>query len=176
MRVVDEQGALRHIIDRLRSSRRTGALRRVAELHADAQSEVRRALAALGDVAAQGVLLAGLLEDLENTEGIDGDYLDWIAGIEDPVLLPHLFAALPAAYNHRPGPPGINTTMTVLHDAIRRLGGLAAVEGYDELLARDPRPWEGAQFVRIHRDEVLDDVLDAQAAAHEEAFRVALGL
>ena len=176
IQAIDDEHAIGYIIDRLRSGGYRDALRALASHHESVEDRVRRALAALGDVEAQRVLLSALIEDFRTAEGIDSDDISWLQGVRDGSLLALLFEALPASYNHRPGALGFNNTMTPIHDAIRRVGGLDAVKRYDNLLAQHPRPWDGAQFVRIHRDEVLEDGLDLAASAHAPAFRRAVGL
>lgn len=135
----------------------------------------RRARATLGDEVAQKALLEAVLDQFAAGEDVD-DELAWLHGVRSDALLPLLFECLVASYRHKPVTRGWNTSMTSIHAAIRNVGGAEAVRAYDRLLASDPPAWAGVQFIRDHRNALVNDLLDAAASEAEAGFRAALSL
>jgi len=56
--------------------------------------------------------------------------------------------------------------MEPIHLAIRRIGGPVALAGYDDLLAEDPPPFDGAQFAVWERDAIAQDLLVSAGDKH----------
>jgi hypothetical protein len=171
IRTVDDSARGYEIIRRLGEGAEIDAIREIVGRIPELAGVARPALAEAGDGSAQRALLADLADRFSTTVGIDSDDLSWMHAVNDPTLRETVFELLPRSYNHSPGPGRLNDTMGVLHNTIRRIGGQAAVQRYDELLARPEPAWSGVQFVRLHRDEVARDLLDEASRDVEPAFR-----
>jgi hypothetical protein len=151
---------LTELADRLASEGQREALHELAGVGMKFARALAPYLGWLGDVAAQRDLLARLKHDLGSNARIDADDLHWMQGITDPSLLPDLFEVLEPSYVHR-NPGDWNTSMVPIQEAIRRIGGPAAVAGYDALIADETSEIPGRQFLRYPRDAIVDDILTA---------------
>jgi hypothetical protein len=153
------------LLARLSDERRLKTLRVLTQAEGSLGIEATKSLAAQHDVPAQRECLQRLIHDLgAGKRGVHSRELAWMEGIDDEALLDELFIALVASYNHRSPAADFNDTMEPIHLAIRRIGGPAALAGYDRLLAEVPPPFEGVQFEVQFRDAIAQDML-AQAAA-----------
>lgn len=174
---IDQVPAATSVIRRLGENGHVDALRVVSRMHPELSSTTCAHLAAAGDRRAQTEKLRGLmsfLSERQREEDIGWLELDWMRAVDSPEFLDDLFDLLPVSYRYKPGPRGFNDSISAIHEAIRRIGGLGAVERYDELLEGRRPSWDGVHFVRYRRDELVADLLDREGGRNVVGFRDAL--
>lgn len=154
-RRVDDAYKLSAIGERLVAANDIESLRSLAGIGSGFARGVLPFLAAAGDYDAQEKLLRRLERALRKAElPQHTEELRWLDGVEDVRLLPKVINCLRLAY-----PLGDETHPNVvgpLQAAIRGIGGMAAIEAYDELL-KESIP--GIQFVRPQRDAIAQSLL-----------------
>jgi hypothetical protein len=100
-----------------------------------------------------------------------------MTAIDDPQLLDDLFACVEMLY----GPSSAlretatwyrNDVLGPVMEAIKGIGGQAAVAGYDELLARRPE----FQFLRLQREAVAQATLQLDGLEAAELAAAELGI
>jgi hypothetical protein len=165
---------LREVLNRLLAERRIPALRKLAKVSGEVGEAAAYFVARAGDVRAQRRCLVTLMSEFGTDKAIHSDDLSWMQGITDEALLPGLFDALVAAYRHRN--TDYNDAMTPIHEAIRRIGGADAIRRYDDLMAQDPTAFDGVQFERHQRDNLVDDLLCAAGEQSRAPLLADLGL
>lgn len=152
-----------HLGDTLAAGEQVRTLRELSSKDVELQAALIPHLARAGDIEAQTQLLGDLLAR-SRANGGRHLRLHWLEGVSDPSLLPLLFDCLDASYRMRLGEGVINDTMSSVHLAIRRLGGVEAVRHYDQMMAADD-PVPGAQFLRANREAIVQDLLEAEGVA-----------
>lgn len=146
----EESSYVTEIARRLAERHRVDGLRELASRNPHLGVELRPFLARGGDAVAIDRMLGDLIVELEGDSHIDRGF-QWLDGIEDGQFLPRLFVALPLANEGRPSPPdGRWELETALHETIRKIGGEAAIRGYDELLKDEKR-----RFFRLRREVIV---------------------
>lgn len=160
---------LRHLAHALLQAGRRDALMGLADRDPETGALVRPYVAELGDVPAQRELLAELAAHPQEHVR---DELRWLDAVEDPDLIDELFAAVVATSRHDLERVGDFPVSSRLHSAIRRIGGPAAISGYDRLIANEPFP--GARLLGRQREQLLQDAL--HAASQDGRLTIARGL
>lgn len=157
------------IARRLAERHRVDSLRELATRNPHLGAELCPFLARGGDAAAIDRMLEDLIAELKGEGRINRGF-EWLGGIERSHFLPQLFVALSLADQGRPSPPdGRWELETALHETIRKIGGEAAISGYDQLLEDEER-----RFFRLRREvivaqELMVDGLKALDAAARSA-------
>lgn len=136
-------------------------------------------LAAAGDQEAQGEKLGELRRTVEQGELPEDDRLEWLAAISSPNLLPELFAILRSSYGlAEPRGSGVTSgfdlheVLSPTIEAIVRIGGRAAAEGYDRLIASGG----DLRWLSRQRSRIADSVLDADGRRFAPAAADRVGL
>lgn len=146
----EESGYVAEIARRLAERHRVDGLRELARRNPHLEAELRPFLAHGGDAAAIDRMLGDLIAELKSESHIDRGF-QWLGGIGDSHFLPQLFVALSLADQGRPSPPdGRWELETILNETIRKIGGEAAIRGYDELLEDEER-----RFFRLRREVIV---------------------
>lgn len=161
---------LSRIGSRMAAKRRVDLLEQLSAQSTEFAKLLEPELAAAGDMGAASRQLESLASFIGSGGDFDSMEHGWMETIRDPSLLPRLFACIRAALLA----PGDGFALSRLCAAARRIGTVAAIELYDELIASsaDPR----YKFMLSSRDEVLFDLLQTEGqAAAENACRL-LGL
>jgi hypothetical protein len=165
---------LRYIAERLVSAVGSEPLYLLSEVSERYAGVMRPLLAGEGDLAAQKQLLAALKGQLSEGRRPSGENQRWMRAIDNPELLPELFACVEMLYGPSSALPESGSwyrtdVLSPVMEAIKSIGGQAAVAGYDDLLERRP----DFQFLRLQREAIaqaalqLDGLEAAQAAAAE---------
>ncbi|MFP5387842.1 MAG: NACHT domain-containing protein [Thermoleophilia bacterium] len=165
----NEEGTVADIARVLARHRRLKELRELSKRNALLGEQLRPYLAQAGDAAAIDAMLAELIADLRGQAHIDRGF-QWLGGATVDRFLTGLFEAVSCLEEGRTSPPdGRWELEAALHETIRRIGGEAAIRGYDELL-KDERH----RFLRLRRDViVMQELLTMGLEALEEAARAA---
>jgi hypothetical protein len=172
-----DDGGARELLERLSEEEQLAAIQTLAAAGSDLGAAAAQFLALNGNLDAQRACLDHLIADLGTTRSIHGHELRWMDGITDESLLDQLFMALVAAYTHpMTGHNDFNDTMEPIHRAIERIGGPAALVGYDELLAREPEPFDGVSFEVLQRDAIAQKMLTDAGNEQLQAVLEHLGL
>jgi len=153
----EESVYVAEIARRLAEHHKVGSLRELAERNPHLSTELRPFLARVGDAAAIDQMLRDLTVELESGAHIDRGF-EWLGGIEDSHFLPQLFMALSLASQGRASAPdGRWELETALHETIRKIGGEAAIHGYDDLIEDEEH-----RFFRLRREVIVAQELMAE--------------
>lgn len=164
-----ESGYVVEIAGRLAERHRVDGLRELATRNPHLGAELRPFLARSGHAASINRMLEDLIAELGSESHIDRGF-HWLGGIEDRRFLPQLFRALSLVDSEQSSAPdGRWELETTLHETIRRIGGEAAIRGYDELLENEER-----RFLRLRREVIVAQELMVEGLkALEDAARSA---
>jgi hypothetical protein len=172
-----DDGGARELLERLSEEEQLAAIQTLATAGSSLGPAAAQFLALNGDLDAQRACLHRLIADLGTTKSIHSHELRWMDGISDQSLLDQLFVALVTSYTHpMTAHNDFNDTMEPIHRAIERIGGAAAVAGYDELLAREPEPFDGVSFEVLQRDAIAQKMLSDAGNVQLQAVLEHLGL
>jgi hypothetical protein len=169
------------IARRFVESDRADLARSLAGRHSDFARVLAPVLAQNGDLQAQAELLKDLRSTVERGELPSEHRLSWLSAASSDAALGDLFAILRSSYRSAGRPRDGAVYGRDFHDvtnptveAIVKVGGRAAVEGYDRLISEggDLR-WLGRQRERV-ADAVLEE--DSRRFAPGAAARVGLPL
>ncbi|MGH2944686.1 MAG: hypothetical protein ACRDPC_00120 [Solirubrobacteraceae bacterium] len=165
------------VIGRLVANGRADLALRLAEQRPDLEASFDRKLAEHGDADAQVRLASGLVARAADGESLVHEDFGWMDAVADERLLGPLFELLGLVWRTSDKPVPRVSSGSGLHDvtnpvmaAIKTVGGRAAIDGYDELLARggDMR-WLRHQREEIAASALRMDGLEAAEAAAAEA-------
>lgn len=167
---------IRNIGERLFAAAGADPVTRLLSANPDFGDALDPLLARSGDIKVQKALLAELRESLCSGGSPQGEGLDWLASASDESLLEDLFACLENLYS-RPEGLGVPSHygIDVLHSilsALRNIGGRAATDGYDELIARGG----GLQFLTDQRDAIAQELIRESGLAASRKFAAEHGL
>jgi len=163
---------LPHIGSRLVESGRIDALKALIGVDERFSAALQPTLATAGDTDATRILVEQLRDDIAAGRATHHLELEWLGGAHAAELVEPLFDCLSSALAQpAEGPFG---ALPSLISAIRRIGGVAAVRRYDELITSSDE--SRFKFMGSVREDVVQDVLrrEGQTAAPNAA--AALGL
>ena len=155
---------LRTIAGRMIDNNRVDLAKDLAGRHPDFATDLAPILAERGDVNTQRRLLVALVEQL-GEGGMPGDgCVEWLPGVRAPELLDDLFEVVKHTYG-----PQVdkgtrirsferNDIARAAMEAITAIGGRAAVDGYDRLIAAG----DDFRWLRYQRAQVAGAALGAE--------------
>ncbi len=165
----EESGYVEEIATTLTDRQDERRLQALAKKSSFLQTQLRPYRASLGDAASIRELLHDLALSLRESARSERGF-QWLNGLTDNQFLDQLFECLALANEgHRSPRDGLWEVQGALQEAIRRIGGEAAVRGYDRLLTN-----EEFRFARLQRNvivyrELMADGLIAAARAAASA-------
>jgi hypothetical protein len=149
------------------------AVRHLCERHPEVADMASPLLAAAGDVQAQRVELAKLLNDFGAGRVVDRHDALWLDELADPSLLEPLVEVVTAG-KQRESEPGAFDAVENALVAVERIGGRRALDALDLIVAEPP--WPGAQWLYKMRENILQRELASAARAATAAVLASRGL
>ncbi|WP_158276809.1 SIR2 family protein [Paraconexibacter algicola] len=175
----EDRIACRRLVEIFVDAQEHALAARLAQRRPALQGDLDALFARGGDLPAQLRLLPDLVARAERGERLSDEDVQWMSGVTHADALPPLFRVLAAVWVTQSGPvPRFSSgssprdlTSPVI-EAIARIGGIAAVRGYDELLERG----DDLRWLRSPRDQVLARLLATIAEPLAAAAASAAGL